>query len=147
MILTDYYLLQELKVIKSHRFDCIASTGGYIPFETIAQRTKDKKLFLYYSEVPNTFKSDIKRKADRVLTNGNNISSVFIPELENPYLGYGDTKGTNDALLFRFSEDYKQLEIFVARGYKNNVKGLFNLFYDGELNEEINKLKSKINVI
>lgn len=141
MILTDYYLMKEIKVLKSHRLDCVASTCGYLPFETIAQRARDKRFFLYYNGVPDTFSVNAKRKADQAITNGDNISSVFTPDLENPLFGYGDTKGTKDALLFLFSPDYKQLEVFVARGYKNNVKGLFNLFLDGELVDEIEELK------
>lgn len=144
MILTDYYLLQEIKPLKSHRFDCVASTGEYEPFETIAQRSKVKRFFCYYNGVPSTFSADAQRKADRAITNGDNISSVFIPDLENPLKGYGDTKGTNDGLLFLFSEDYKQLEIFVARGYKNNIQNLCNLFLDKELDDEITALKSRV---
>lgn len=144
MIITDYYLMKELKVIKSHRLDCVASTDSYPPFEYIAQRSRCKRFFLYYNGVPDTFSMNAQRKADRAITNGNSISSVFIPDLENPLLGYGDTQGTNDALLFQFSPDYKQLEIFVARGYKNNVKGLFNLFSDGELSDEIEQIKAKV---
>jgi hypothetical protein len=144
MILTDYYMMQEIKVLKSHRLDCIASTGEYLPFESIAQRARDKRFFLYYNGVPDTFSMDAKRKADRAITNGDNISSVFIPDLENQLQGYGDTKGTNDALLFLFSRDYKQLEIFIARGYKNDVKGLFDLFADGELDADIEALREKV---
>lgn len=143
MILTDYYLMKEMKVLKSHRLDCVASTGEYLPFEAIAQRARDKRFFLYYNGVPDTFSADAKRKADRVITNGENISSVYIPDLEIPFLGYGDMKGTNDALLFLFSEDYKQLEIFIARGYKNDVRGLFTLFVDGELDAEMGKLRKR----
>ncbi len=143
MILTDYYKMQELKPLKSHRFDCVASTGEYEPFELIAQRAKVKRLFFYYTELPEGFSSNAQRKADRTITNGTNISSVFIPDLENPLKGYGDTKGTNDGLLFLFSEDYRQLEVFVARGYKNNIKNLCNLFLDGELEAEINILRER----
>ncbi len=143
MILTDYYKMQEIKPLKSHRFDCVASTGEYEPFELIAQRAKVKRLFFYYNGVPDTFSANAQRKADRAITNGDNISSVYIPDLENPLRGYGDAKGTNDGLLFLFSEDYKQLEVFVARGYKNNIKNLCNLFLDGELDGEINTLRER----
>ena len=145
MKLTDYCKMQELKIVKSHRYDCVASTGGYEPFELIVQRSKVKRFFLYYNGVPDTFSANAQRKADRAITNTNNISSVYIPDLDNPLKGYGDTNGTNDALLFLFSEDYKQIEIFVARGLKNNVKNLFNLFLDGELEDEMNELRQRAN--
>ena len=145
MILTDYYKMQEIRVRKSHRFDCTASTGRYNPFEAIANKCRDKKkrFFFYYGGVPDSFNAYAQRKADRVITNGDNLSSVYIPDLDNPLLGYGDMKGTNDALLFLFTDDYKQIEIFVARGYKNHAKGLFTLFADDELADEVADLRQQ----
>ena len=143
MKLTDYYLMREIKVIKSHRFDCIASTGSYLPFETKASTSKDKRFVCYCTGVPDSFNAKAQRKADRVLSNGDNISSVYITDLNNPLLGYGDTAGTKDALLFVLSEDDKQLEIFVARGMKNSQKALFYLLVDGELDEEMDRLRQQ----
>lgn len=143
MKITDYYKMKEIKVVKSHRFDCTASTGEYEPFEAIAQRGRDKRFFFYYSGVPDTFSADAKRKADRAITNTNSISSVFIPDLDTPLIGFGDVADTNDALLFLFGEDYKQVEVFVARGLKHNVKQLFALFVDGELDTEIEQLRAE----
>ena len=143
MKLTDYYKLQEIRIVKSHRFDCTASTGGYEPFEAMALTSRVKRFFCYYNGVPDTFNAQAKRKADKALTNGDSISSVFTPDLDNPLLGYGDMKGTNDALLFLFAEDYKGVEVFVARGLKNHVKGLFALFADGELADEMECLRQQ----
>jgi hypothetical protein len=145
MIITDYYRMQELKKLKSHRFDCVASTGGYPPFEEIAKRSRSKRFFFYYSEVPSTFSGDAKRRADRVITNTDNISSVFVPDLEKPLLAYGDTRGTNDAILFEFSPDYKGVEVFIARGYKNNQRALFNLFAEGELEQDLEEVRRLAN--
>lgn len=144
MKLTDYYKMAKLPNCKSKlRFDCVASTGGYEPFEERAQRGRDKRFKFYYGGTPDTFTANAQRKADRAITDGESISSVFTPDLDNPLLGYGDTKGTNDALLFLFSEDYRQIEIFVARGLKNHSKGLFALYADGELSEEIEQLRAQ----
>ena len=143
MILTDYYKLQVLKVMKSHRFDCTASTGEYPLFEEIAKRARSGRFYCYYNGVPDTFSANAKRKADRAFTNKDNISSVFITDLANPLNGCGDVKGTNDGLLFLFSDDYSTVEWFVARGYKNNIKNLFNMFADGELEDELNCLRER----
>ena len=143
MILTDYYKLQELRQLKSHRYDTVASTGGYPPFEAIGARSKGGKFHCYYNGVPDTFNSDAHRKADRAITCTKNISSVFIPDLTNPLIGYGDTRGTTDALLFLFSGDYTQLEILVARGYRNNSRNLYNLLADGGLDDEITLLRQR----
>lgn len=142
MKLTDYYKMMKLPTCKSKlRFDCVASTGGYEPFEERAQRGRDKRFKFYYGGTPDTFSADAQRKADRVITDTTNISSVYTPDLDNPLLGYGDVAHTNDALLFLFSEDYREIEIFVARGLKNHQKGLFSLFADGELADEVEQLR------
>ncbi|MCQ2289738.1 MAG: hypothetical protein MJZ63_00485 [Muribaculaceae bacterium] len=143
MIITDYYKMQELKVMKSHRFDCTASTGEYPLFEAIAHRARNGRFYCYYNGIPDSFSANAQRKADKALSNGDNISSVYIPNLSSPLIGYGDVNGTNDGLLFLFSEDYKMLEIFVARGYKNNIRNLFYLFADGELDDELARIREQ----
>lgn len=144
--LTDYYKFEVLKVLKSHRFDCTASTGNYEPLEGKYKTGRDKlnRLYCYYNGVPDTFSANAQRKADRAITDGGcNWSSVYTPDLDNPLLGYGDLISTKDAMLFVFSEDYKQMEVFIARGLKNNVKGLFALLTDGELAEEMEALRQQ----
>lgn len=144
MKLTDYYKMAKLPTCKSKlRFDCTTSTGGYEPFEERAQRGRDKRFKFYYGGTPDTFSADAQRKADRVITDTTNISSVYTPDLDNPLLGYGDVAHTNDALLFLFSDDYREIEIFVARGLKNHQKGLFSLFADGELADEVEQLRQQ----
>ena len=147
MIITDYYKMQELKPLKSHRFDCVASTGEYDPFEMIAQKSRDKRFFFYYNRVQESFSTDAQRKAERVISNKNNISSVYVPDIHTPLKGWGDVVGTNDAILFLFSEDYKEVEVFIARGYKNDVRALFNLFSDGELDRELEAIRTRANQI
>ena len=143
MKLTDFYKMTKLPNCKSKlRFDCIASTGEYEPFEERAQRGRDKRFKFYYGGTPDTFTAEAQKKTDRVITDTTNISGVYTPDLDNPLLAYGDVANTDDALLFLFSEDYRQIEIFVARGMKNHVKGLFALFADGELNDEIARLRA-----
>lgn len=144
MILTDYYKMAKLPSCNSkHRFDCIASTGGYEPFEARANRGRDKRFKFYYSGTPDTFNANAKRKADRAITDTTSISSVYTPDLEKPTFGYGDVVGTTDALLFLFGEDYRQVEVFVARGLKNHVKGLFARLCDNELADEIESLRQQ----
>lgn len=147
MILTDYYRLADLKSAggkanKSHRLDCTASTGGYEPFETLAARARGRRLYLYLAGVPETFTADAQRRADLALTCTTNISSVFVPDLERPYHGYGDVQGTTDALLIKMAPDYTGVELYVARGYKNNSKNLFRAWVDGELDDDIDALQA-----
>jgi hypothetical protein len=142
MKLTDYYKMAKLPTCKSkQRFDCVSSTGEYEPFEERAQRCRDKRFKFYYGDTPDTFSADVHRKTERSITDTTNISSIYTPDLDNSLLGYGDVANTNDALLFVFSEDYQQIEIFVARGMKNHQKGLFDLMVDGELDDEMSVLR------
>ncbi len=141
MKLTDYYQFREIKVIKSHRYDCVASTGEYEPFE--AFRNDKKQLFVYCNKVPETFKAEARRKATYALTHTVNISSVYIPDVDQKLKGYGDVKGAGDGLLFLFSDDMKQMEVFVARGYKHCIIELCTLFLDGELDGEIEALRNR----
>ncbi|MCD8295455.1 MAG: hypothetical protein LUE27_09485 [Clostridia bacterium] len=141
MILTDYYLFKEVKIVKSHRYDCVASTGEYEPFEMIAN--KKNQLFVYCNNVPDTFKAGAQRKATYAITHTTNITSVYIPDLEQQLKGYGDIHNTDDGLLFLFSEDMKEMEVFVARGYKHCIMELSTLFLDGELDDELDALRNR----
>ena len=150
MILTDYYRFEKLSNQKSKlRIDCTASTCAYNPLE--AFRNKKGELFLYIGD--NTYtKAGSGRKADLALSNKTHISSVYNPDITLPYW-YGDMRGTADAFLFvhnnpEFINGGIQvgaiIELFVARGQRNNRSQLYNALCDGELNEEINTLRTRV---
>ena len=150
MILTDYYRFEKLPNQKSKlRIDCTASTGSYNPLEMYRNKTGD--LFLYIGD--NTYtKAGEQRKADLALSKTIHISSVYNPDPELPYW-YGDMKGTSDAFLFvhhdtKFVNGGIQvgavIELFVARGQRNNRTQLYNALYDGELDEEMEQLKKQV---
>ena len=141
MILTDFYRMKKKNGQKSKlRLDCVSSTKSYPEFELM--RNKVGAFFFYFGNVPDRFGGDIKRKADKAITKVKNISSVYVPEVAQ-LLGYGDVRGTKDALLFIFNSDYTQIDIFVARGQINNKKQLYLLLADGELTNEIEQLKKQ----
>jgi hypothetical protein len=58
-------------------------------------------------------------------------------------LAYGDVKGTQDAILIVFNADCTTIEIFVARGYKNNRVNLWQNLADGNYNDEISELRDR----
>jgi len=140
MILTDYYKAEKLPESKSKlRYDVTQSTGNYEPFETIMSNKKGEQFF-YYGDVPATFNGHVKRQAEKCITKGKNISSVFVPDVTLPF-AYGDVNGTSDGIILIFDEDYTIIEIFVARGHKNNKRNLYFLLCDGELQNEIETLR------
>jgi hypothetical protein len=143
MILTDYYKAEKLPESKSKlRYDVTNSTGNYEPFEAL--KNKKGELFFYYGDIPENFNSHVKREADKCITRGHNISSVYVPDVNVPY-AYGDVNGTLDAILIIFSSDYTVIEIFVARGQRNNKRNLFFLMSDAELENDIETLRKSVN--
>lgn len=163
MILTDYYRFERLKcTLAKLRIDCTASTKNYEPMEekraTKTLKHTDKRdgcnigdLFCYFGDVPEQFKGNVYRKADKALTKIKNISSIYIPDPKSN-LGFGDMKGTGDALLFVFTnaqtingklQTGAVIEIFVARGYAKDRVALYNELSDGLLDEEMDCLRQQ----
>lgn len=150
MILTDYYRFKKLPNQKSKlRIDCTASTGEYDPLEKLRNKAGD--LFLYIGDNTHT-KAGRERKADLALSRTTHISSIYNPDCDLPYW-YGDMKGTADAFLFvhhntEFINGGIQagaiIELFVARGHRNNRSQLYNALSDGELDEEMNALRKQV---
>jgi hypothetical protein len=124
------------------RFDCVAFSGDYEPLESL--RNKEGKLFIYLTGIPEHFKAQAKRKADLLLSKTKSLSSIFIPDIQRP-AGYGDIIGTQDGFIIEFQKNSENqiigFNLFIARGQRSNRIGLYNLFCDQELNEEIESLK------
>jgi hypothetical protein len=147
MILTDYYKGEKLTDAKC-RYDITASKGDYDYFE---RNLINKRGFniggLSFNCVsrPDRWKG---KKTDLAITKGsNNITSVKRPNLENNF-AYGDIKGSNDGCIIVFNPDFKEtgiktIEIFIARGLRNDTNSLWDLFTDGELNHEVEALRKK----
>ncbi|MFH0895570.1 MAG: hypothetical protein V2A54_14130 [Bacteroidota bacterium] len=141
MILTDYYKAEKLPSVASKtRYDVTFSTGGYEPLEVL--KNKKGELFFHYGDVPPAFRATGRRLAEKCISKGKNISSVFVPDVTLQY-AHGDCKNTLDALLIVFSDDYMTIEIFVARGQRNNQQSLYFMLCDGELNDEVEALRKQ----
>ena len=145
MILTDYYKLERLPEFASNRvprFDCTSSSKSYEWFEAMGKKSKVNRFFCYYTGIPDPFSERAKSQAEMVITHGkDNISSVFVPQLQRAHLGYGDIKNTRDAVLFVFSKDYSSMEMFIARGYKFQQLALFGQMVTGGLQNEMKYLR------
>lgn len=144
MIFTDYYKGERLTDAAS-RYDVTQSSKSHEYFETLLINKRKYNvggMSFNYVPLPVSFKAKEERKAEMAITKGNvNISSVYIPNLQNNLIGYGDVNGTADALIFLFSGDYKEIEILVARGYANDTHTLYDEVRQGNLNTEIEVLR------
>lgn len=147
MILTDFYKGQKLTDAKS-RFDITASTGEYDLIESLLINKRGFNVGgLSFNLIarPERWK---KKNADLAICKGShNITSLQRPNLSLNF-AFGDINGTLDAAVFIFNADWKEtgitaIEIFIARGLKNDVNSLWDLMIDGELKEEIEVLRKK----
>lgn len=142
MILTDYYKGENLPDSAKTRYDITASTGSYEPFETKLKNKRGGGHSFYFGDVPSCFRFAGKDRPDMAISKGDNISSLFVPDVTVPY-AYGDIKGSSDALLVIFTQDYRQIELFIGRGQKHNRRNLFHLLCDNELEGEIETLRNQ----
>lgn len=147
MIFTDYYKGERLTEAKC-RYDITASTDDYDLFENLLINKKGFNISgLSFNLVtrPDRWKG---KKTDLAITKGSdNITSVKRPNLENNF-AYGDIKGKNDGCIIVFNDNFKEagiiaIEIFIARGLRNDTNSLWELFNDGELNHEIEALRKR----
>lgn len=147
MTFTDYYKGEKLTDAKC-RYDVTASTGEYNYFE---RNLINKRGFnvggLSFNCVsrPDRWKG---KKTDLAITKGSdNITSLKRPNIENNF-AFGDIKGTNDGCIIMFNSNFKEeglntIEIFIARGLRNDTNSLWDLLIDGEFNFEFDILREK----
>lgn len=141
ILFTDYYKFTHQSDCPSKtRLDCISSTGSYPDFECL--RNKAGKLFIHCNDTPVNFGGDIHRKAQKAISKTKNISSIYKPDITSN-TGYGDTKNTADALLFLHNPDYSEIEIFIARGYKNCSLNIWQNYIEGEYADNMQHLRSR----
>lgn len=161
MIFTDFYKIERIATKAKSRMDCTFSTHSYPEFEDRAATKATKAterldatnvgdINFYYHDVPTRFNGDIHRKADKSISiKSDHISSIFVPDVTQN-IGYGNYK--EDALLFVFHDlavvngvvqKGSVIEIFVARGKSNECVPLFEMFSDGELDDELDELRKK----
>lgn len=147
MIFTDYYKGQKLTVAKC-RFDIVASSGEYDLFESLLINKRGFNIGgLSFNLVtrPERWKS---KNASLAISKGSqNITSLLRPDLSLNF-ALGDIANTFDGAIIVLNPDWKEagittIEIFIARGLKNDVNSLWNLLTDGEFDEELNHLRNK----
>lgn len=145
MILTDYYKAEKLTEAKC-RYDISASTQSYDFFENLLINKRGFNIgghSINCVSRPDRWKTS---KPSLALTKGSsNITSIKRPDLESN-IAFGDINGSKDGCIIVFNENYKsqgitRIEIFIARGLRNDTNGLWNFFVDGELNHEVENLR------
>jgi len=140
MILSNYY--RFIKGSGKTRFDCTHSTGDYETFEVL--RNKDGDLFIHITgSEADYIKANANRKSDFKLSKTKHLSSVYILNLENPVLAYGDILENQSALIILFDLDMKAFEVFIAKGYRSHISAICNAVAAGEMEAEMEFLRNK----
>jgi hypothetical protein len=147
--ITAYYQLEKLsedikaefKIRSKARLDCIAHYNIFDDEPLNRFVNKKGMMFFFCSAPENYIIANAKRIADIGLSNGSHLSSIYIPNLEHPEFGYGDYG--NDCLLFKLTNDLSGIELFIIKNGKHLNKQYFQLFIDGELDDEIEKIKQQ----
>ena len=105
-----------------------------------------EKPVVYYSDPSANVKAGHPGQRTRLYlsarVNGktSHISGVY-QLLENPRFGYGDLKGTNHLLLFRFTEDGQEVEVLLSEGRKHLADVLLFRLMEGELEADIEECR------
>lgn len=145
MILSDYYKGEKLTDAKS-RFDIVACYGEYDLFESLLINKRGFNIGgLSFNLVTRPERWKSKNASLAICKGSHNLTSLIRPDL-NLNFAFGDIN--LDALIFVFNSDWKEagintLEMFIARGLKNDVSSLWNLLIDEELKEEIEYFRNK----
>lgn len=162
-VFNHYYKFCRLVTKAKSRMDCTNSTKSYPTFET-KRATKPVKesvrfdatnvgdLVIYWGIPDKHIKAHNKRQADRSITlKGENLTSVYIyDEFEDDTkLAFGDIKGTSDGVIMLYNieevngviQDGCWLEMFIACGKSNEVRAICQQIQDGDLDEEIKRLR------
>lgn len=147
MILIDYYKGEKLTQVET-RYDITASTGGYDFFENILINKRKFNiggLSFNFVDRPTKWKG---KQTDKAISKGSsNITTVKRADLETN-ISYGDINTTNDGCIILYNEDFKNvgintIEIFIARGYKNDQLSLKDRFVFEDLKHEVEILRAK----
>ncbi len=149
MILTDYYRADKLTKARS-RHDITASTNEYDYFESLLINKRGYNVGgLSFNLVPRPDQWRGPKTDLAIIKGSDNITSVKRPNIESN-IAYGDIKGKNDGCIIVFNSDFKEvgiktIEIYIARGAKNDIYNIWSLFTDTdrELSHEVEALIKK----
>lgn len=154
MILDEYFHFERLGDAKSkYRLDLTAWTCEETPL--FMPNRKGQSWFYINTKPP--IKSTLAKQPAFSLTSRakwqppqapkptQHITSVYLPEIEQPEFGYGNVHGTTDALLLIVGENRTRIELFLARGGKDVELTICNraLEHDRELLARMDFLRKR----
>lgn len=166
MTIAGYFRLEKLPdevrlangIRSKKRLDCVKYAGNYTGLTNFVN-TKGQ-LFFYLSEAREIIhETNKKRLADWALTNNSqNLSSIYIEDLDYPNLGYGYCNSNrllsnglpnpmflyrNDGYLFLVNPDYSAIELLVIPDGRHLIGMHYQKLIDGGYDSEIKTLRDE----
>lgn len=165
MTIAGYYRFERLTdevraangIRSKQRLDCTKHSGDYTGLTNFVN--SKGQLFFYLTPAREFVSADSKRVADWSLTNNSqNLSSVFIEDLDFPHLGYGYCNAnrllTNgqpnpmfeyrlDGYLFLVNPAYTVIEMLVIPDGRNLISLHYQKLIDGGYDSEIKTLRDE----
>lgn len=140
MIIDCFYRFRKTAGRKT-RYHLEAFAGEYEPLHQPLKKSGEIVIYLSKPCFLTQPKAG-KRTADFALNRAShNVSSLFFPDLENPFVAYGDFQHEEDAGIFVIKDG--TLEIYVSKGRKNVALTIWQTFVEGDLADEIEQLKKR----
>jgi hypothetical protein len=148
------------KIRSKARVDCIVYTdlipGGYQGLTNFV----NYKGQLYFFKTPcrDFVNTDRKRLAEWSLTNGLNLSSIYIEDFDYPEIGYGYPNANrllsngspnplfefrNDGYLFLVNKDYSEFELLIIPDGRNLISGYYQRMIDGGFDNEVKRIRDQ----
>lgn len=144
MIIDSYSLfIKDLE--KKSKYFLEYRSSVYEPIHIKQKKSGD--IVLYVSQVPEPIRLKAKNKPSWELSAaGQHISGLYIPDYNRPDIGYGDIKGTEDALLW--IKVCCQIELMVFKGKKPVKEFLYSMLASRskELEQDINGFRKQANI-
>lgn len=150
MIIIDAYIAEHISERSKSRFDITAGTYTNEAFEQPITNKEGEQFFYLCNDTHSKGKS----KADYAITHGSyHMTGVYVSVGER--FGYGNIKGTSDALIFDLKDcsfidghitANSKVIIYIARGCARDANEICRRAnwgeYDGEFKTILSKLKS-----
>ena len=152
------------KIKSKARLDCVSFTDKVAGrYKGLTNFVNSKgQLFFYKTPCKGFVNTDSKRLAEWSLTNNSqNLSSIYIEDLEYPEIGYGYPNAKRilsngsenplftfrmDGYLFLINKDYSEIELIVIPDGRNLISSYYQKMIDGGFDDELRELRKNAKV-
>lgn len=165
MTIAGYFRFEQLSdevksangIRSKARIDCVKYAGNCTGLTNFVN--SKGQLFFYLTPAREIITADSKRIADWSLTNNSqNLSSIYIEDLDYPNLGYGYCNSNrllsnglpnpmfqfrNDGYLFLVNPDYSVIELLIVPDGRHLISLHYQKLIDGGYDSEIKTLRDE----